>query len=241
MAEVPGILLQGDFPMSSVKVKIWEGLRTYDPEVELETEKHWQQLKTEKPQLFDGAVWCLQRYALEGEGESQTLLLEMQESSFKYVVYTHLTPQGQLLPPARRSGATGLMALTWTQDGSYVFGRRSQHVGAFPGFYHCVPAGMVDVPDLKAMIQKELWEEIGADWSLVTDCRFHALMDTGHEQGHKYEFLLSLKLAMTSEQVYRQYLGATDRKEHQASETSKGDRLGFFRVRNPEEVPWSSS
>ena len=27
-------------------------------EVELETEKHWQQLKTEKPQLFDGAVWC---------------------------------------------------------------------------------------------------------------------------------------------------------------------------------------
>eukprot|EP00913_Durusdinium_trenchii_P023062 g21654.t1 len=63
--------------------RIWEGLRTYDPEVELETEKHWQQLKTEKPQLFDGAVWCLQRYALEGEGESQTLLLEMQEMGNK--------------------------------------------------------------------------------------------------------------------------------------------------------------
>ena len=35
-------------------------------------------------------------------------------------------------------------------------GQRSQYVGAFPGYFHCVPAGVVDVPDLLHIVQKDL-------------------------------------------------------------------------------------
>ena len=35
-------------------------------------------------------------------------------------------------------------------------GQRSQYVGAFPGYFHCVPAGVVDAPDLQHIVQKEV-------------------------------------------------------------------------------------
>eukprot|EP00435_Cladocopium_sp_Y103_P034230 s1218_g8.t2 len=133
-------------------------------------------------------------------------LFELHESSFKYSVYTHHTVEGQLLEASRRSGACGLMALTQTKDGLLVFGRRSRYVGAFAGFYHCVPAGMVD--------------EIGADWKSVERCNFMALMDAGHEQGHKYEFVLSMKLSLTAEEVHRRYQNASDKKEHEERPTT---------------------
>lgn len=208
---VSGVLLKGLFPMTSVKVRILEGPRCYDKEVETATETHWQMLIKVKPQLFDGAVWCLRNFAVDG----RSLLLDMQESSFKYSVYTHHTVEGQLLEASRRSGACGLMALTQTKDGLLVFGRRSRYVGAFAGFYHCVPAGMVVVPDLQQLIAKELEEEIGADWKSVERCNFMALMDAGHEQGHKYEFVLSMKLSLTAEEVHRRYQNASDKKEHE--------------------------
>lgn len=209
---VSGVFLHGVFPLASVKVRILEGPRWYDREVEDATETHWQRLIKIKPQLFDGAVWCLRSFALDGG----SVVLDMQESSYKYSVYTHHTPEGQLLDFSRRSGACGLMSLTETKDGLLVFGKRSRYVGAFAGFYHCVPAGIVDVPDLQKVISKELEEEVGADWSLVESCNFMALMDTGQEQGHKYEFLLSMKLSLTAEEVHHRYqFHAFDKKEHE--------------------------
>eukprot|EP00438_Fugacium_kawagutii_P006452 Skav204516 [mRNA] locus=scaffold3201:106418:123439:+ [translate_table: standard] len=202
---VPPVVLNG------ATQRILEGPRRYDPEVEIATETHWQRLIQSKPQLFDGPVWCLRSFALDGG----TVVLDMQESSYKYSVYTHHTPEGQLLDFSRRSGACGLMSLTETKDGLLVFGKRSRYVGAFAGFYHCVPAGIVDVPDLQKVISKELEEEVGADWTLVESCNFMALMDTGQEQGHKYEFLLSMKLSLTAEEVHHRYQSAFDKKEHE--------------------------
>ncbi|CAE7293023.1 unnamed protein product [Symbiodinium necroappetens] len=115
-----------------------------------------------------------------------------------------------------RSGACGLMALTETADGLLVFGQRSQYVGAFPGYFHCVPAGVVDAPDLLHTVQKELEEEVGVDWADVRRCDFYALLDTGAEQGHKYEFVLYLQLALPAGDVFRRYQSAIDKKEHEA-------------------------
>ncbi|CAE7481592.1 unnamed protein product [Symbiodinium microadriaticum] len=139
-----------------------------------------------------------------------------------------------------RSGACGLMALTETEDGLLVFGQRSQYVGAFPGYFHCVPAGVVDAPDLLHIVQKdyndyhdqsqqgsypseqnknpkkELEEEVGVDWADVRRCDFYALLDTGAEQGHKYEFVLYLQLALPAGDVFRRYQSAIDKKEHEA-------------------------
>eukprot|EP00439_Symbiodinium_sp_Y106_P080224 s3_g18.t7 len=115
-----------------------------------------------------------------------------------------------------RSGACGLMALTETADGLLVFGQRSQYVGAFPGYFHCVPAGVVDAPDLLHIVQKELEEEVGVDWAGVSRCEFYALLDTGAEQGHKYEFVLYLRLTLSAGDVFRRYQSAIDKKEHEA-------------------------
>ncbi|CAE7436562.1 unnamed protein product [Symbiodinium natans] len=158
------------------------------------------------------------------------LLLDMQETSFKYVIYTHLSDAGKQMAAGRRSGACGLMALTETSDGLLVFGQRSQYVGAFPGYFHCVPAGVVDAPDLLHIVQKELDEEAGVDWSGVCRCDFFALLDTGAEQGHKYEFVLHLRLGLSASEVFRRYQSATDKKEHEAflflwngSQTARGE------------------
>lgn len=44
-------------------------------QVETATETHWQMLIKVKPQLFDGAVWCLRNFAVDG----RSLLLDMQD------------------------------------------------------------------------------------------------------------------------------------------------------------------
>ena len=149
-------------------------------QVETETEEHWQKLIKMRPLLFDGAAWCLRSYEVKG-GE---LILDMQESSFKYLLYTHHTLQGRLLIKERRMSACGLMALTETTDGLLVLGRPlgAQHLRAFPRrgrdvefplYFHCVPAGVVDaarplrglevhekeVPSLAEIVEKELDED----------------------------------------------------------------------------------
>lgn len=90
--------------------------------MEAETEEYWQKLLKMRPMLFDGAAWCLRSYEVKGED----LILDMQESSFKYLVYTHHTPQGRLLEAKRRASACGLMALTETKDGLLVLGRPAE-------------------------------------------------------------------------------------------------------------------
>ncbi|CAJ1430795.1 unnamed protein product [Effrenium voratum] len=182
---------------------------------EQEAEKHWQALRQEQPQLFDGEVWCLSSFSVQKDPIPR-LRLEMQETSFKYVLYTHLTTAGQSMDASRRSGACGLMALTETTEGLLVFGQRSRHVGAFPGYFHCVPAGNVDVPDLLQIAQKELLEEMAVAWEEVASCSIFALMDTGAEQGHKYEFVLSMRLSLPAPEVLRRYQIAEDKKEHEA-------------------------
>ncbi|CAE7636513.1 unnamed protein product [Symbiodinium sp. CCMP2592] len=199
VCDIPGVLLKGAFPMSSIDVRVLPGRRCYDAEVEAIVEDHWQATLRQKPQLFDGVVWCLVSYKVCMGEVAPCLLLEMQETSFKYVIYTHLSDAGKQMDAARRSGACGLMALTETADGLLVFGQRSQYVGAFPGYFHC-----------------ELKEEVGVVWAGVSRCEFYALLDTGAEQGHKYEFVLYLRLALSASDVFRLYQSAIDKKEHEA-------------------------
>lgn len=50
-------------------------------QIETATERHWQMLLREKPQLFDGVVWCLRNFAVQdGRGlDGKNLLLDMQD------------------------------------------------------------------------------------------------------------------------------------------------------------------
>jgi 8-oxo-dGTP pyrophosphatase MutT (NUDIX family) len=83
-----------------------------------------------------------------------------------------------------------------------------------PGYWHCVPAGQVDSADFASVLRKELMEELGIDWSTVRQASLLALMDTGVEQGQKYELTFHIQLSCTAAEVYKLYCSAEDSHEH---------------------------
>eukprot|EP00439_Symbiodinium_sp_Y106_P080229 s3_g18.t9 len=101
VCDIPGVLLKGAFPMSFIDVRVLPGRRRYDAEVEANVEDYWQATLRQKPQLFDGVVWCLVSYKVCMGEVAPCLLLEMQETSFKYVIYTHLSDAGKQMDAAR--------------------------------------------------------------------------------------------------------------------------------------------
>eukprot|EP00747_Dinoflagellata_sp_TGD_P128684 gnl/TRDRNA2_/TRDRNA2_174584_c0_seq8.p1 gnl/TRDRNA2_/TRDRNA2_174584_c0~~gnl/TRDRNA2_/TRDRNA2_174584_c0_seq8.p1 ORF type:complete len:288 (+),score=57.81 gnl/TRDRNA2_/TRDRNA2_174584_c0_seq8:49-912(+) len=206
----------GPFALDRIVATVVEGTRTFSDEISAATDKHWEAALREKPKMFDGPVWCLVSHSVREGTSEEELLLSLQLSSFKYVLYTHLSDDGRQLSPDLRVGACGLMALTETSDGFFVFGKRSMKLGSMPGYWHCVPAGQVDSANIAAVLEKELLEETGVAWDLVADSRLLALMDSGAEQGHKYEFTFWLRLTVAALDVHERYKSAEDRAEHEA-------------------------
>mmetsp|Transcript_72527 Transcript_72527/g.137064 ORF Transcript_72527/g.137064 Transcript_72527/m.137064 type:complete len:314 (-) Transcript_72527:54-995(-) len=211
-----GVCACGPLPLRCLSVSVAPSLRTYSAEVDAAAENYWKEAVMRKPNLFDGPVWCLRsHHTTERHGELQ-LHCELQRSSFKYVLYTHYSKEGQALRAEARSGACGLFALTQTSDGFFIFGKRSQRTACLPGHWHAVPAGQLDGPDIRSVLGQELAEEVGCDWSSVQDVQLLALVDAGEEQGHKYEFVFLLRLNMPAVEVYNLYLSAEDSYEHDA-------------------------
>ena len=65
-----------------LKVGLSDMLSFVLAQIETATERHWQMLLREKPQLFDGVVWCLRNFAVQDghDGlDGKNLLLDMQD------------------------------------------------------------------------------------------------------------------------------------------------------------------
>lgn len=225
-----GVHVCGPFRSNHVVVKVADGVRNYPEAVVAGAELHWQSELARRPGIFDGPVWCLLSFEdgmcpdgasagmpadCIGEGTQNKLQLELQKSSFRYVLYTHMSDAGRQMAPSERAGACGLMALAETQDQFLVFGKRSSRLACMPGYWHCVPAGQLDSPDPQAVLRKELEEETGCGWESVTHAELLAVMDTGAEQGHKTELVFRLSLAMDAAGLYKRYTAAEDRFEHE--------------------------
>mmetsp|Transcript_55574 Transcript_55574/g.96542 ORF Transcript_55574/g.96542 Transcript_55574/m.96542 type:complete len:293 (+) Transcript_55574:55-933(+) len=216
MPVTQGVHVSGPVPLERLVIDVTEGERSYSEEIMEAAEQHWEDALRKRPKMFNGPLWCLLSYeACEADGK-QELRCKFQRSSFKYMLYTHMTDAGKALPAEARAGACGLMALTETADGFLVFGRRSRSLAAMPGYWHCVPAGQVDIPEPPKVLQKELLEETGFSWDVVRESSLLALMDCGAEQGHKYEFVFWLRLGVTAAQVHEKFKSAEDRAEHEA-------------------------
>lgn len=218
---VPGIMALGPFRLDCLTVSVVDGQREYPEAVEEAANEHWASVLREKPTCFDGPAWCLRSHTASCREEEDgpprhTLHIELQLSSYKYVLYTHMTPAGRALPREERAGSCGLMAFTQTADGFLVFARRSKKLAAMPNYWHCIPAGNVDSPRLEKVLATELKEELGYGWDSVQECSLLALMDCGDEQGNKPEIAFSLALRVTAAEVYGSYLDAEDRAEHEA-------------------------
>lgn len=207
-----GIHVLGPFQLQHLVSHVVEDPMKFDEDIVKAAAKHWEAALLERPKMFDGPVWCVRKLEVKGP----ELHLELQRSSFKYVLYTHLSQEGHALPPSKRFGACGLMALTETADGLLLFGKRSQQLSCLPGYWHCVPAGQVDNVNFGSVLQHELLEETGVDWQQVSSSHLLAVADAGREQGHKFEFIFYLKLSLTAQQVYDRYTAALDKMEHEA-------------------------
>lgn len=213
---VPGVYQRGPFQLERLRVSVLDGEKSYSEEVAAGAEAYWKAQLQLKPKLFDGPVWCLASWELCPDEAGPALRLSLQRSSFKYILYTHNSPEGLQLPSSARSGACGIMALTETSDGLIVFGQRSSKLGAMPNYWHCVPAGQLDEPDAQKVIQKELKEELDISWDRVEESELLGIVSCGEEQGDKYEFACLLRLQVTAAELYERYKSAEDQAEHQA-------------------------
>lgn len=207
---------KGPFALDKLAVRVAEGRREFPEDVTVAANHHWATLVREKPQLFDGPVWSLLSREVRGPPEERELQVCLQQSSYKFVVFTHLSDAGRQLPQEARCNACGLMALLHTAEGAIVFGRRSRQLGAMPGYWHCVPAGNVDAPDPLFVLEQELVEETGLCWSEVRGGELFALLSAGEEQGHKAEFIFRLSVKATASEVYRRYRSNCEASEHEA-------------------------
>ncbi|CAK0901114.1 unnamed protein product [Prorocentrum cordatum] len=213
---VPGVCQRGPFRLERLRVSVLEGTKAYSAEVTAGAEAYWEAQLQLKPKLFDGPVWCLASWEPCPHEADPALQLSLQRSSYKYILYTHNSPEGLQLQPSARSGAVGIMALTETSDGLIVFGQRSSKLGAMPNYWHCVPAGQLDEPDAQKVIQKELKEELDLGWDVVEESQLLGIVSCGEEQGDKYEFACLLRLRVTAAELYERYTSAEDQAEHQA-------------------------
>lgn len=179
----------------------------------LRAEEHWKAVLRVSPHLFEGPVWCLRSVTepfccpqASHRDDDVVVALELQRSSFKYVLYTHLSTDALLLPEARY----------------LVLGRRSEMLACLPGHWHFAPAGQLDSASVQEVLEKELHEELGCTWGDMADSRLLALMDSGAEQGHKWDFICWLRLSLGASQVHALYSRAEDSYEH--------DGLIFVRI-----------
>lgn len=213
----PGVHVLGPIPLDHMVASVASGTMTFEPELEVATQSHWEAALLARPKMFDGPVWCVRSFEVRPRGcGARELQLRLQLSSFKYVLYTHFSDEGKRLPADKRCGACGLMAITETSDGALLLGQRSQAVGSMPGYWHFVPAGHVDTTEFGTVLKEELLEETGVGWENVVSANLMALLDTGAEQGHKFEFTFYLKLSLTAAEVLERYRLAEDRGEHEA-------------------------
>ena len=176
--------------------------RRYSVEIEEGTEQYWLEVKAQKPHLFDGPVWSL----LDWSVVDRQLRITLQPTTYKYVLYTHFSPQAHSFPREVRANTLGSSAITVTSDGKVVIGLRSKSLGMVPDTWHMVPAGNVDTPDLIGHIKVELEEELSIVMDEKDSISVYGLFDCGAEQGNKTEIVFLIKLhSMTFEDVLERF------------------------------------
>merc|ERR1712190_334952 len=99
---------------------------------------------------------------------TKRLQLVLQQSSYKYMLYTDCTATGRAQVPVKsRCNGVAFMSLSETSDGLLVFGLRARHTEYMPLQWHCVPAGILGAPDPKLDLKNKFTEDTGLAWTHV--------------------------------------------------------------------------
>mmetsp|Transcript_889 Transcript_889/g.1790 ORF Transcript_889/g.1790 Transcript_889/m.1790 type:complete len:246 (-) Transcript_889:111-848(-) len=221
MADDRLLLHAGPFPQGLV-VEVKEGLRQFSDEVVLGADKEWAKLVEAKPNVFDGVIWS----ALSVIPTGGELRMEIQQSTYRYQMFTHFTEAGLALPQEQRANALGTAGILLSSEGRALVGRRSTKLATCPGLWHLMPAGTVDKPDIGAVLMAELKEECGLLPTEIEDPEVLGVLSTGEQQGGKPEIVWTLRLKLTEEEVLQRcHESAVDKGEH--------DEIAFVR---PEDV-----
>merc|ERR1719240_275213 len=194
-----GLMVAGP---SLVRTEVITSSNEYDGEVLRKIDDHWERMRQRNPALFDGTVWDMKDYRVEGDQVG----LSVQQTSYKYFAYSHFSSC-----PEFNVNAIGVSALV-THGSKILLGKRSPTLAACPGQWHLIPAGTLDQPNVVQTILKELEEELGV--SHVKSMRFLGLFDSGREQCHKPEVVFHIELDCTVEELEKSYATAIDNREH---------------------------
>jgi 8-oxo-dGTP pyrophosphatase MutT (NUDIX family) len=98
------------------------------------------------------------------------------------------------------SNALAMSGSTETSDGKIIVEKRSNEVGEYPGYYHCIPSGHLHPEDTPLTgITRELYEELG-----ITEKEIDEIVCTGlvlNLEYHKHELTFALKVSVNSEEI----------------------------------------
>jgi 8-oxo-dGTP pyrophosphatase MutT (NUDIX family) len=194
-------------------------------DVEQLVNENWNFCKTRNNRIFDGPVFSLQELRVSPDA----VQMQLAKSSYKYVLFTHFTEHPKRLETKLR--AVGASAITVSNDGFVVVGKRAEHLGVAAGLWHFVPAGNLDREDIEDLVKCELQEELGMDpEATVSGLRLWGILDTGEEQGNKIEFVFVLNLNVNFSDV----LGCHDQNGDQ-------EHTEIMGIKNLNEIPGSST
>lgn len=192
--EGEGVVASGPWAPSVFEIEVIKGERQYPPGIAQLADVHW---TFSAKGLSDGPVWSVvRRDPMVGSSPPR---LTLQQSSFKLVVYTHMSDEGDLLPEDSRCNICGVSVLAETSDGFLVFKRRREDHSHLPGLWHPEPAGALDGDGLWPCLHR-----LFAPWLAVGgSARILGLIaaDDAPLEGRSLELVVGVRLESSSAEV----------------------------------------
>jgi 8-oxo-dGTP pyrophosphatase MutT (NUDIX family) len=160
------ILVSGVFRKEQLIISYKSKEKRYPREDMEMIEAIWQKKKSSGIELFDGKLFELVSY----RGKDQALFLELQNTSYKYLVGTVDHEFASSFGPTKTANPLSVGAVVVTSDNRFVVGKRRSDLYFDPGKYSII-AGTMDrekdftegTPDPFKAILRELSEETGVN------------------------------------------------------------------------------
>lgn len=240
------ILQQG--PFASVTCHIVPGKRQYSTNVQKLIDENWAKLTQDKSKLlFDGTVFSLlgvESYppsstiptssspselvvtSIQSPANQFHLKVDVQESSYRAAITTNSAAQISKGLTERADGL-GVCSVTITSDGFVILGERSSRLAEGSSMWHVVPAGNLDLVSPIDTILKELHEELNVSDKANVEQLY--CMGLGEVVATcKPEYLMLMRLSLSSIQVSQLMATASDRDEHKHIEFVPVSQLRKF-------------
>jgi len=216
------IIARGFFPESNIHFHR-QDFPPLSPETQRLVTATWEQELARNPHLRAGPILAAQRIEQRGD----ELIIHGGES--RYDLFMGTTAHEQV-PDESCHRAIGVMCVTLTKDGHYVFGRRSLTID-WGGLTHVVPAGRMGINTTNpyAAIRAEAKEELGLESHDFTSLVCVGVIGDLTSGRKNFEFVFLGGVNLTLEALWSRAKGAKSATEHSQLDVVSWDEDSLVR------------